>query len=251
MTNNKKIFFTGGGSAGHVVPNLALIDQARSQGYVVEYIGSREGIERTIIERTQIPYHPIASGKLRRYFSFKNFVDPFKVLFGFVQAYFIMRRTKPALLFSKGGFVSLPVVLAAWLCRVPVVAHESDLSPGLANRLSLPFVNTLCLTFPEALKRVKTKARLEVTGTPVRKEFFNASAERGREFLGFNTSKKIVLVIGGGLGAVSMNNVVWEVVPVLAKQFQVVHVCGQGKTNESIQAKIIVSLIICMMNYLM
>lgn len=232
MNDNKKILFTGGGSAGHVTPNLALIEHARQQGYDVGYIGSYDGIERAIIERIDIPYYPIASGKLRRYFSLKNFIDPFKVLRGFFQACSIFQREKPGLLFSKGGFVSLPVVIAARFSGVPVVAHESDLSPGLTNRLSLPFVKTLCLTFPEALNHVKTKAKLVVTGTPVRKEFFSASAERGREFLGFNTNKKIVMIIGGGLGAASLNDVVWQSIEPLTKQFQVVHVCGKGKIKK-------------------
>lgn len=258
----QKIIFTGGGSAGHVVPNLAIIDKALQEGFDVAYIGSHAGVERGIIKRYcaekyshdmerpvvgchvaksaprndgLFEYHPIASGKLRRYFSWKNFIDPFKVLFGLTQSLFILSKEKPVLVFSKGGFVSLPVVIAAWLKGIPVVAHESDLSPGLANRLSLPFVKALCMTFPDALKHIKSKARLVVTGTPIRKEFFNADADRGRAFLRFNADKKILLIIGGGLGATTMNEVAWSVADDLVKTFQVVHICGTGKMNAAIQ----------------
>lgn len=232
-----KIIFTGGGSPGHVIPNFAIIAKCQAQGIEVGYIGSANGIEKKLVQEKQIPYFAIASGKLRRYFSLQNFIDPFKVVFGIVQSYFILGKQKPSVVFSKGGFVSLPVVFAAWLRKIPVVAHESDLTPGLANKLCLPFVKKLCLTFPEAVKFFKDKTDVIVTGTPIRQEFFDADADKGRQFLGFNANKKILLVIGGGLGAQPINEVIWKNAQELTKKFQIVHCCGHGKTNADINVK--------------
>src|SRR5690606_13874346 len=149
----KKIVFTGGGSAGHVTPNIALFGKLRKEGWSIEYIGSERGIERTIIEEIgDIPYHPIASGKLRRYFDLNNFKDPFRVLKGVMQSYRLLKRIRPNVVFSKGGFVSVPVIIGSKLNRIPVIIHESDMTPGLANKIAIPMATKVCATFPETLK---------------------------------------------------------------------------------------------------
>ena len=146
---------TGGGSSGHVTPNIALLPQLRKAGYSVSYIGSRQGIEKQLMEKEGVEYYPISTGKLRRYFDMKNFTDLFRVVDGFRQAIALLGRLKPDIVFSKGGFVSCPVVWAAWLRRIPVVIHESDMTPGLTNRLSIPFARKVCYTFPESGKHLR------------------------------------------------------------------------------------------------
>lgn len=230
----KTILFTGGGSAGHVTPNLALIKKFTQENWQAIYIGSNNGIEKEIIAKTNIPYYCIATGKLRRYFSCQNFIDPFNVLLGFVQAFLLCRKLKPAVVFSKGGFVAFPVVVAAWLNRIPVIAHESDLTPGLANRLSYPFAKVICLTFAESKKYFKENEKILLTGTPLREELFAGDAKRGRDFCGFSDNKKVILVMGGGLGAKSVNDVVRTALPQLLTNYQVVHLCGKGKLINSV-----------------
>lgn len=229
------ILFTGGGSAGHVTPNLALIKKFQDEGWQTVYAGSAAGMEKEIIAKTGIPYYSISSGKLRRYFSWQNFVDPFKVTLGLVQAFFLCRKLKPQVVFSKGGFVALPVVIAAWLNRIPVVAHESDLAPGLANRLSFPFADKVCITFPESQKYFQQTKKILVTGTPLRSELFVGDATKGRALCGFSADKKIILIFGGGLGAQPINNAIREILPELLKDYQVVHLCGKGKVAEKLK----------------
>ena len=167
------IIFTGGGTAGHVTPNIALIELMQSEGWCINYVGSKDGIEKGMLEAINIPYHAVCSGKLRRYFSLKNFFDPFKILVGIWQSFCLMRQLKPDVLFSKGGFVAFPVVVGAWLNHIPIIAHESDMSPGLANRLSFPFVNKICVTFAAAKKHFKHQEKVEITGTPIRAELLH------------------------------------------------------------------------------
>lgn len=229
------ILFTGGGSSGHVTPNVGIIEKLQAeQDIKVAYIGSYTGIEKQIIEAINVPYYGIASGKLRRYFSFKTLIEPFKILWATVQAYRLVHKIKPAVLFSKGGFVAVPVVIAAWLRRVPVIIHEADFTPGLANKLCLPFAKKVCLTFPESERFFSHKDKLVVTGLPIRKTLFTGDAEQGREFCGFNQGKPIILVTGGGLGAQRINEVVRSALPTLLQQFQIVHLCGQGKLDQSV-----------------
>ena len=140
----KRIILTGGGTAGHVTPNMALMPELKKHGYDIQYIGSYDGMEKKLIEDMGIPYHGIASGKLRRYFSMKNFSDPFKVLKGISEAKKLMKELKPDVVFSKGGFVTVPVVFAAHSAGIPVVIHESDMTPGLANKLALPKATKVC-----------------------------------------------------------------------------------------------------------
>lgn len=225
----KKIIFTGGGTAGHVTPNLALMD-ALSGRYEMEYIGSYQGIEKELVEKAGIPYHGISSGKLRRYFDWKNFTDPFRVLKGFGEAKKLMREKKPDLVFSKGGFVAVPVVIAAKKAGVPVIIHESDMTPGLANKLCLASADKICVNFPETLKYLPEEKAV-LTGTPIRKELFQGDRLRGLQFCGFGTEKPVILVVGGSTGAAALNEAVWNLLPTLLKRFQIVHLCGKGKAN--------------------
>ena len=229
----KKIVLTGGGTAGHVTPNIALIPELQKKGYEVHYIGSHEGIERQLIEKMHIPYYGISSGKLRRYFDLKNFTDPFKVLKGFSEARAILKKIKPDVVFSKGGFVTVPVVYAAKQCGIPAINHESDMSPGLANKLCLPFATKVCANFPEALEALP-KGKAVLTGTPIRQELFYGNKDKGLQFCGFTGDKPVLLIIGGSLGAVAVNEAVRQILPELLQDFQVIHLCGKGKLDESL-----------------
>lgn len=231
---NPSIVFTGGGTAGHVTPNLALINNFKRDGWTINYIGSAEGIEKKMIEAIDVPFHAVSSGKLRRYFSFKNMLDPFKIIAGIAQSFCLFQKLKPDVVFSKGGFVAFPVVVGAWLNRIPVVAHESDMSPGLANKLSFPFVNKICLTFEAGKKHFKQQEKIEVTGTPIRKQLFQGIKKRGLDHCGFNDQKPCLLVIGGSLGAGSINSSIRTALDKLTQQFQIIHLCGKGKLDSSL-----------------
>ena len=233
----KKIVMTGGGSAGHVTPNLALIPELQALGWSINYIGSEQGVERAMIEAAHIPYHTIKTGKLRRYFSWQNLLDPFHVLQGIWQSYTLLRRLKPDVVFSKGGFVALPVVFGAWLARIPIVAHESDFSIGLANRLSFPFVNTICVTFSAARANFKNQDKVRVTGTPVRESLLQGDRKKGLQFCGFQDDKPCLMVIGGGAGAQAINRCVREALPKLLPTMHIIHICGPGKTDPSLNAQ--------------
>ncbi|WP_027625859.1 undecaprenyldiphospho-muramoylpentapeptide beta-N-acetylglucosaminyltransferase [Clostridium lundense] len=230
----KKIILTGGGSAGHVTPNLALIPKLRELGYEVQYIGTKDGIEKGIIENEKIKYHVISSGKLRRYLDIKNFTDPFKVLKGVCQAKKIIKKEKPNVVFSKGGFVSVPVVIGAYLNRVPVIAHESDITPGLANKLSIPYCTKVCVTFPESLNSIKGQKGV-LTGTPIREELFTGKREEGIKICGFKEDKPILLIIGGSLGSKFINDSIRSVLINILKDFNVIHICGKGNMDEKLK----------------
>jgi len=229
----KKIILTGGGTAGHVTPNLALVDSLKAAGYEIEYIGSYEGIEKSLAADYGLPYHGIATGKLRRYFDLKNFSDPFRVIKGFFQASALMKQLKPDAVFSKGGFVSVPVVVAAGKKGIPVIIHESDMTPGLANKLSFKHARKICCNFPETVDKLPANKAV-LTGTPIRKELFTGDAEKAKEFCGFTDDKPVIMVMGGSLGAVAVNNAVRAVLPKLLPEFNVIHLCGKGKTDESL-----------------
>lgn len=232
----KKIILTGGGSAGHVTPNLALVPKLKELGYNIQYIGTEDGIERKIIENQKIKYHIISSGKLRRYFDIKNFTDPFKVIKGIFQAIFIIRKEKPNIVFSKGGFVSVPVVIAAHINKVPVIAHESDITPGLANRLSAPYCTKICVTFPESLKNIKGNNSI-LTGTPIRQELLDGSRIIGRRMCGFDNDKPVLLIIGGSLGSKFINNTVRNSLNELLLNYNIVHICGKGNLDKSLKER--------------
>ncbi len=229
----KKIVFTGGGTAGHVTPNIALIDFMKANGYDIYYIGSKEGIEKQLIEELGIPYYGISSGKLRRYFSWKNFTDPFRVLKGCFEAKKIMKQIQPDVCFSKGGFVTVPVVRAAAKCKVPTVIHESDMTPGLANKIGMRYADKVCCNFVETLQHLKGKG--VHTGTPIRKELFLGNREEGLKTVGFTEDKPVIVSVGGSTGSVILNNAVRSILPKLLEEFQVLHLCGKGKSDPSIQ----------------
>lgn len=232
--NLKKIILTGGGSAGHVTPNVALIPGLKKAGYEIQYIGTKEGIEKKIIQRENIKYHSISSGKLRRYFDIKNFSDPFKVLKGVLDAAIIIRKEKPNVVFSKGGFVSVPVVIAAYLNKVPVVSHESDITPGLANKITAPYCAKVCVTFPESIKNIKA-GKAVLTGTPIRQQITEGSKIKGLKFCGFENTKPMLFVIGGSLGSQVINENVRNCLDILLKTFNIVHICGKGNMNKSFE----------------
>lgn len=229
----KKIILTGGGTAGHVTPNLALVPKLKELGYEIEYIGSYEGIEKKLIEDYGIPYHGIASGKLRRYFDIKNISDPFRVLKGYWQAVRLMKRLKPDILFSKGGFVSVPVILAAKHCRIPAIIHESDLTPGLANKLAIPAAQKVCCNFPETLKYLPQEKAV-LTGSPIRAELLSGNRIRALDLCGFTASQKVILVVGGSTGSQFINTIVRKALPELTKEYQIIHLCGKGNLEPSL-----------------
>lgn len=229
----KRIVLTGGGTAGHVTPNIALLPKLQEKGYEINYIGSYDGIEKRLIESYQIPYYGISSGKLRRYFDVKNFTDPFKVLKGYGQAVRILKKLKPNIVFSKGGFVSVPVVLAAKLCRIPVIIHESDITPGLANKLAIPSATKVCCNFPETLQYLP-KGKAILTGSPIREELRKGDRSKALDFCGFTDKKPVMLVIGGSIGSVFINQVVRESLEELLKEYQIIHLCGKGNLDSAL-----------------
>lgn len=229
----KHIVLTGGGTAGHVTPNIALIPELQKRGYQISYIGSYNGIEKELIEKLGIPYYGISSGKLRRYFDLKNFSDPFRVLKGFHQAQKLLKQLKPDVVFSKGGFVTVPVVIAAKKRKIPALIHESDMTPGLANKLCLSSAEKICCNFPETVETLP-KGKAVLTGTPIRQELLNGNPDAARAFCGFTSTKPVLLVIGGSLGAASVNENIRKILPELLKDFQIIHLCGKGKTDESL-----------------
>ena len=230
----KRIILTGGGTAGHVTPNIALLPRLKELQYDVHYIGSYNGIEKELIEQFGIPYHGISSGKLRRYFSVQNFTDPFRVVKGLGEAKKLVKILKPDVIFSKGGFVSVPVVMAGKRRHVPTFIHESDMTPGLANKLSIPSATKVCCNFPETLEHLPA-GKAVLTGSPIRQELLSGDRFRAREFLGFQSDKPVILIIGGSLGSVAVNDAVRSVLPELLKTYQVVHLCGRGKIDESLK----------------
>ena len=228
----KKIVLTGGGTAGHVTPNLALIPRLLQDGWEIHYIGAANSAEEELIARVpEVAFHTVSVGKLRRYFDPKNFSDPFRVIKGVAQATRIIRKLKPNVVFSKGGFVSVPVVYGAKLNGVPVVTHESDMTPGLANKLCIPFAKVQCCTFPEAVKYARGKG--VHTGTPIRPEVLQGDRRHALALFGFNESRPVLMVVGGSSGAQAVNQVVWQALPRLTENFQVLHLCGKGNLNDT------------------
>ena len=226
----KRIILTGGGTAGHVTPNIALLPRLKELGYDIHYIGSYTGIEKELIEQFQIPYHGISSGKLRRYFSMQNFTDPFRVLKGFREANKLIKSLKPDVIFSKGGFVSVPVVRAAATLGIPCIIHESDMTPGLANKLCIPVAKKVCCNFPETYNLLP-EGKAVLTGSPIREELATGSRYAGLDFCGFHNMKPVIMVIGGSLGATNINNYVRKALPQLLEKYQIVHICGKDKVD--------------------
>lgn len=227
----KHIVLTGGGTAGHVTPNLALLPRLKEEGYEISYIGSYHGIEKGLIEAAGIKYYGISSGKLRRYFDIKNFSDPIKVGKGYLEARKLLKKLKPDVIFSKGGFVTVPVVLAAKHKHIPCIIHESDITPGLANKICIPAATKVCANFPETM-RYLPEGKAVLTGTPIRKELFSGSRLAGLEFCGFTANKPVIMIIGGSTGAAALNEAVRNLLPTLLRDYQIIHLCGKGKLAE-------------------
>lgn len=229
----KKIILTGGGTAGHVTPNLALIPSLKERDYEIQYIGSYQGIERKLIEEAGIPYEGISSGKLRRYFDLKNFSDPLRVMKGYTEAMKLMKKHKPDVVFSKGGFVAVPVVLAAKHYHIPVIIHESDMTPGLANKLCIPTAQKVCCNFPETLAYLPADKAV-LSGSPIRAELLQGDRLAGLQYAHLLAELPVILVIGGSLGSVIVNNAIRNVLPRLLSAFQVVHICGKNNLDENL-----------------
>lgn len=226
----KKIVLTGGGTAGHVTPNIALLPALKKAGYEITYMGSHDGIEKKLISDFDIPYVGISAGKFRRYFDLKNFTDPFRVIKGFSEAKKFLKEYMPNVIFSKGGFVSVPVVRAAAVLKIPCVIHESDMTPGLANKLCVSAAKKVCCNFPETLKLLPAEKAV-LTGSPIRSELSQGNKLEGLNMCGFSANKPVIMVIGGSLGAVNVNKAVREALPRLLEDYQVVHLCGKDKVD--------------------
>jgi UDP-N-acetylglucosamine--N-acetylmuramyl-(pentapeptide) pyrophosphoryl-undecaprenol N-acetylglucosamine transferase len=228
MQPARTIVLTGGGTAGHVIPNLALLPLLAAAGWRAEYIGSSAGIEKKLVAEAGLPFHGIASGKLRRYFDRKNFTDPFRVVWGALQAWRALGRIRPRLVCSKGGFVAVPVVLAARLRGIPVVIHESDLTPGLANRLAIPFAQAVCASFPETMRHLP-KGKAVLTGAPIRAELLRGDRAKGEAFLGLpSDGRPLLLAVGGSLGSRNLNAALRAALPNLLARYRIAHLCGKG-----------------------
>lgn len=226
----KKIVLTGGGTAGHVTPNLALIPYLKKEGYDIYYVGSIDGIEKKLVEDYDIPFLGIETGKLRRYFDPKNFSDPFRVLKGYAEAKRFLKEYKPDIIFSKGGYVSVPVTRAAGALHIPCIIHESDMTPGLANKLCFGCSTKICCNFPETIN-VLPPEKSVLTGTPIRDELFSGVRQKGLSLCGFSGEKPVLLIIGGSQGAASINNAVRDHLDKLLEKFQIIHICGKDKMD--------------------
>ncbi|MDD6429488.1 MAG: undecaprenyldiphospho-muramoylpentapeptide beta-N-acetylglucosaminyltransferase [Lachnospiraceae bacterium] len=231
-----KIILTGGGTAGHVTPNIALIPALREAGFTPVYIGSYNGIEKDLITKEGLEYHGISSGKLRRYFDWKNFSDPFRVLRGYAQARSLLKRIRPAVVFSKGGFVSVPVVLAAKSLHIPAILHESDMTPGLANRIAMKGAVKICCNFPETLSYLP-EGKGVLTGSPIRQALLHGSRDKALEFTGLTGARPLLLIIGGSLGSVFINNAVRGALDDLLRDFEIIHLCGKGNLDPTLDGR--------------
>lgn len=222
-----RLLVVGGGTAGHVLPALPVIALMQARGAKVSFVGGRSGLEERLVAEAGVDFHAISAGKLRRYLSLQNLLDLFRIVAGVWQSIWLVRRLRPDVVFSKGGFVSFPVALASWLWRIPLVAHESDLTPGLANRLVLPFVDTLCVSFADT--RVSSKVRVVHSGTPLRPAILQGDAASGRRALSVPGDRRLLLVTGGSLGADKLNAAIRDALPRVLPKYEVLHVCGSGK----------------------
>lgn len=230
----KRIVLTGGGTAGHVTPNIALIPFLQKEGFEISYIGAYDGMEKGLIEREGIPFYGISTGKLRRYLSAKNVTDVFRVAAGVKEATALIHKLKPNVVFSKGGFVGVPVVLGTKFNKVPIIVHESDITPGLANKIAIPFAAKVCTTFPETLHYIPKEKGIH-TGTPIRETLFLGKKEKGLKICGFSKNKPVIMMMGGSLGSVKINTQLRGALSSLLKEFQLVHVCGKGNKEEKLE----------------
>ncbi len=222
----ERVVVTGGGSAGHVIPTIPVIEALQQRGVEIHFIGSNSGLEERLVAPLGVTYHGVSTGKLRRYISLQNIVDLGRIPLGVLEAWRLIGRIKPDVVFSKGGFVCFPAAVAGSLRGVPVVGHESDLTPGLATRLTKPFVKMVCTTFADTrVSGVATK----VTGTPIRAELSAGCRSAAMTRFGFDGAKPVLLIVGGSLGATAINSTVVDALDLLTASFDVIHVCGEGK----------------------
>jgi len=230
--NGKKIVLTGGGTAGHVMPNVALLPLLEKEFTEIHYIGSHTGIENQIVSKlSNVKYHSIETAKLRRNFSLSNLKTPFKVLKGINNAKKLLEKIRPSVVFSKGGFVSYPVVRSAGKLGIPVVIHESDMTMGLANRMSMKYANVICTSFKKTAEEMAKKypnKRVVWTGTPLRGEIFEGRCDSSSNIIGLSENNKNLLIMGGSLGASAINGAVRDALP-LINDWNVLHVVGRGK----------------------
>jgi len=251
--NKNLVAFTGGGTGGHIYPGLAVADElkilAKQNERKIEiiWIGCSKGMDKNIVSKAtgfdgQLiadKFYGIPSGKLRRYFDMKNFSDMFRIIGGFFKAYHILRKNKPAVLFSKGGFVSVPPCLAARLLKIPVYTHECDFTLGLANRLNFKSAKTMFVSYEETKNRlgVESQKRVVVTGNPVRPVFYNTDYKKGLSFLGLSeddkNKKPVLMILGGSSGARQVNDLVNQNLDWLCQNFTVVHQTGLVNNNEA------------------
>jgi UDP-N-acetylglucosamine--N-acetylmuramyl-(pentapeptide) pyrophosphoryl-undecaprenol N-acetylglucosamine transferase len=231
------IAVTGGGTGGHIFPIIAVIEELRRRGFEkIVWIGSKGGSESGWAHKVGVQYYAISTGKLRRYFALRNFTDFFRVLLGIAQSLFLLRKIRPQVLFSKGGFVCVPPVLAAKLCRVPVVTHESDIVPGLATKIISRCASAVCVGFRHTANYFPDRS-VFYTGNPVRQSVVNGSGERGARWLGFERVLPIVFVVGGSTGASAINEVVWKMLDEEKCPFNIAHQCGRGNLREGLSGK--------------
>jgi len=221
-----KIILTGGGTAGHVWPLIAIGESLQTNHKVkLLYIGSRSLQEREIAEKFNLPFKGIFVGKWRAYFSVLNFLDLFKTIFGLIQGFFIILSFKPEVIFSKGGYVTFPILYWAKVFKIPVVAHESDVVMGKANKWVMKFAKKVCLGFPpKYYKNLPYSEKIVYTGTPVRREFFDK--------IPIGHDKPTILITGGSQGAQKINQIISEILPDLVKIYDVYHLCGENNFEE-------------------
>lgn len=242
------VVFTGGGTGGHIFPGLAVAEVLASKiSSEMYWLGNSKGIDKNIVESAlaipSLKFIGIPSGKLRRYFSLKNFIDVFKVLAGFVKSFFILLKLKPDFVFSKGGFVSVPPCAAAKLLKIPVITHECDFSPGLATKLNVKFAKNILVSYPQTIQMLpkQIQSKTICTGNPVRLQFYSANAENGKTFINSQSSKPVLLVLGGSLGAKQINNLIFESIQFLIEHFVVVHQTGEKNREDAETLKITLS----------
>ncbi|MBD3270520.1 undecaprenyldiphospho-muramoylpentapeptide beta-N-acetylglucosaminyltransferase [Candidatus Peregrinibacteria bacterium] len=229
-----KIILSGGGTGGHIIPNISLLKKLES--HQILYIGSVKGMESKLIPEHGVKFEGIQCGKLRRYFSLENFVDFFRTIIGIWQSFWKVKKFNPKVVFCKGGYVSLPVAIGAWIARKPVIIHESDLVPGLANRIAAKFASVICVSFKESKKYLRSD-KIIVTGNPVRAELADGKRDKGLKFAGLDGKKPVILVMGGSQGAGFINELIAKDFDELVKNFEIIHLCGQGKVNKNLNSK--------------
>jgi len=229
-----KIIIAGGGTGGHIIPNIAILESLKKQvkDLDVLYVGSKKGLEAELIPREGYAFETISCGKLRRYFSWENFLDVFRTMAGICQSAWIIAQFKPEVIFFKGGYVGFGMAIAGGLMRKKVIIHESDLKMGLGNRLAARMADKICVSFPETVEAWRGDSRVVLTGNPVRAGLAEGNAEKGWKFSGLKPGKKMILIMGGSQGSKSVNNLIEKNLEDLLKDFQIIHICGKGNLPE-------------------